>query len=300
MSPTPTFAGAPGVMAGKTCIVTGASNGIGKETAGALAGMGARVVMVCRSAERGERALADIAPEASGAALELVVADLSSQADVRRAAGDLLARCPRIDVLVNNAGALNTSRTLTADGYETTFATNHLAYFLLTQLLLERLRASAPARVINVSSRAHAGARINFDDLHFERGYSPMTAYGQSKLANVLFTRELARRLDGSGVTANCLHPGVVRTGFGKGNPGAFGGIVSAVMNAAGVFFLDAKRGADTSIYLASSPEVEGVTGAYFFKRNAITPSDRALDDEAARRLWEISEQLTGIVPGSG
>jgi NAD(P)-dependent dehydrogenase (short-subunit alcohol dehydrogenase family) len=194
---------------------------------------------------------------------------------------------------------MHTSRMLTVDGYETTFATNHLAYFLLTHLLLERMKASAPARIINVSSRAHARAPIDFDDLHAERGYSIAKAYGRSKLANVLFTYELARRLDGAGVTSNALHPGVVRTGFGKNSSGLLGNVVRVGMSAVGVFFMSPEQGAETSIYLAASPDVEGVTGKYFERSRETLSSPLSHDRDAARRLWEVSERLCGIEPSA-
>lgn len=282
-------------MAGDTCIVTGANSGIGKATATALAGMGAHVVMVARSRERGEAALGDVKRASGNAKVDLLLADLSSQASIRQLAVEILAAYPSIDVLVNNAGAVYTSRSVTVDGIETTWATNHLNYVLLTHLLLDRIKASAPARIVNVSSRAHDRSTINFDDLQFERGYSAIRCYGQSKLANVLFTYELARRLEGTGVTANCLHPGVVRTGFAKNNSGPLGTFVNGAARVAGMFFISPKKGAETSIYLASSPAVEGVTGKYF-ARSKETPSNaESHDREVARRLWEISERMCGV-----
>lgn len=284
-------------MEGETCIVTGANSGIGKLTAQELARMGAHIVMVARSRERGEAARADIMRASGSDRVDLLIADLSSQAAIRELAEEILEKYLRIDVLVNNAGAMHTSRTETVDGFETTWATNHLAYVLLTHLLLDRIKASAPARIVNVSSRAHARSTINFDDLQFEHGYSIMRCYGQSKLANVLFTYELARRLEGTGVTANCLHPGVVRTGFGKNSSGAFGTLVGGIMRVAGVFLTSPKKGAETSVYLASSPEVEGVTGKYF-ARSKETPSNaESRDREIALRLWDLSERQCGISP---
>lgn len=280
-------------MAGKTCIVTGANSGIGRAAALALAGMGARVLMVCRDRARGEAALADL--QRAGDA-SLIIADLSSQAEIRRAAAELLDAAGRIDVLLNNAGALQTSYSVTVDGFERTWATNHLNYFLLTYLLRERIEASAPARIINVSSRAHEGQRIDLGNPQQpERGYRGYRAYGQSKLANILFTNELARRLDGTGVTANSLHPGVVRTGFGKTNTSVTGRMFGLLMRGIAPFLLSAERGAATSIYLATSPDVEGVSGRYFIDCAPATPHPAALDEDAARRLWSLSERMTGI-----
>jgi NAD(P)-dependent dehydrogenase (short-subunit alcohol dehydrogenase family) len=286
-------------MTGKTCMVTGANSGIGKVTATELARMGAHVVMVSRSRERGEAALAEIRRASSGAPVDLMLADLSSQASIRQLAAEFLAKYDALHVLVNNAGAVYTSRSVTVDGFETTFATNHLNYFLLTHLLLDRIKASAPARIVNVSSRAHARSTLDFDDLQFERGYSAMRCYGQSKLANVLFSYELARRLDGTGVTANCLHPGVVRTGFGKNNSGALGAIVRGGMSVVGMFFIGPEKGAETSVHLATSPDVEGVTGMYFARSKQTPSNSESHDREVARRLWEISEQMCGIAAGS-
>jgi retinol dehydrogenase-14 len=278
-------------LSGKTCIVTGASNGIGKATAGALAAMGARVVMVCRDAGRAEAARAEIARAAASDDVEVLIADLSSQEQIRTLAAQIASRYPKIDVLLNNAGAINTVRTTTVDGIETTFAVNHLAYFQLTNLLLDQVRASEAGRIVNVSSRAHSGARMEFDDVQGARRYRAMRAYGQSKLANVLFTYELARRLEGSGVTANCLHPGVVATGFGHNNPGWLKIGVSIMRP----FVLDAQRGAETSIYLAASREVDGLTGQYFDKCKAVRSSAASYDRAAAARLWEMSEAMTGV-----
>jgi NAD(P)-dependent dehydrogenase (short-subunit alcohol dehydrogenase family) len=274
-------------LKGQTCVVTGASGGIGRETARALAGRGARVVLVCRDQVKGEAARADIA--AGGGEVDLELCDLSSQASIRELAGRLQRGHARIDVLVNNAGLILPTRSTTVDGFETTFATNHLGYFLLTTLLLDLLRASAPARVVNVSSEAHRGATLDFDDLQSERSYSSWTAYGRSKLANIYFTYELAERLRGSGVTANCLHPGVVASGFGRGKPG----IMRWAVTIARPFMINEAKGAATSIYLASSPEVEGVTGKYFAREREKRSSAVSYDVGARRRLWEASEALT-------
>lgn len=277
---------------GKTCLVTGATSGIGKEIASGLAGMGATVVLTGRSKEKCEAALQEIRAKTSDARVSCLVADLSSQASVRQLAKEYADTHRRLDVLVNNAGAFLAKRATTVDGMEYTLAVNHLAPFLLTGLLIDIIRASSPARIITTSSVAHRGARIDFDDIQFEKKpYSGIRAYGQSKLANVLFTKELARRLEGSGVTANCFHPGAVRTNLLQGNPWHY----RLIWNAAGSFFLSAEKGADTAVYLASSPDVEGVTGKYFVKREQAEPSAEADDREAAARLWEVSERLTGL-----
>ena len=281
-------------LTGKTCVVTGASNGIGKVTAAALASMGARVVMVCRDPARGEAARAEIASASRNDNVELLIADMGSQRQVRRVAADIRGRHDRLDVLVNTAGAMNTTRTLTEEGIETTWAVNHLAYFLLTNELLDMLRSTAPARVVSVASRAHTGARIDFDDVHGERKFQGYRIYGQSKLANILFTYELSRRLDGSGVTANCLHPGVVATGFGhNNNVDLFGRAFGVVLTAIRPFLINPERGAETSIYLAASPEVDGVTGTYFSNKKPVRSSPISYDVDAAARLWQLSEEQT-------
>lgn len=278
-------------MEQKTCVLTGASNGIGRTAALALAKLGQRMVLVCRDQGRGQAVVDEI--RAAGGTAELVLADLSSMAEVRAAAARILELCPRIDVLLNNAGAMFNSRKTTADGYEMTFALNHLAYFLLTELLLERIKKSAPARIINVSSMAHEkSSELPFDDIHMERGYSGFARYRQSKLANVLHARELSRRLEGTGVTANSLHPGVVATNFGQNEPGLFGLLIKL---AHPFFFISPEEGAKTMVYLASSPDVAKTTGKYFDKCAEKTAAPRGQDDQAARRLWEISEKLTGI-----
>jgi NAD(P)-dependent dehydrogenase (short-subunit alcohol dehydrogenase family) len=282
-------------MQGKTCIVTGASNGIGLETAVALAGMGATVAMVARDRTRGEAAVAEVNRRSGSATAHLLLADLASLDDIRRLAGEVRATYPRIDVLVNNAGAYNATRSETRDGFETTFGVNHLAYFLLTNLLLDVIKASAPARIVNVSSTAHVRAKLDFDDLQSEKNYAGFQTYGRSKLANVLFTYELARRLEGTGVTANCLHPGVVRTGFGKNNSGATRVFFNIFQAVGKPFLLSPAKGAATTIYLASSPEVEGVTGKYFANSREKNSNDASHDLESARRLWEMSEAMVGL-----
>ena len=279
-------------MAGRTCLITGATNGIGKETAIALAKMGASVVLVARDERKGRAAQSEL-KERSGADSELLLADLASLADVRRLAEEYRSRHDKLHVLINNAGAYNSKRELSKDGYEMTIAVNHLAHFLLTDLLLDVMKASAPARIINVSSGAHSGAKMDFDDLQAESGYGVgMRAYGQSKLANVLFTNELARRLEGANVAVNSLHPGVVRTGFGRNAKGVIGGIFAVFQFVGRPFLLSSAQGAETSIYLASSPEVETTTGEYFVKSKSVASNDESNDPEVARRLWDFSEEL--------
>ena len=275
-------------MTGKTVLVTGGTSGIGKATALGLATMGARLAITGRDAVRGDEAAEEILA-AGGGQVDAFVADLSSQAEVRRLADEVLQRLPRIDVLVNNVGGYWNTRHVTADGLERTFALNHLAPFLLTTLLLDRLKRDAPARVVTVSSNAHAAGRIDFDDLQGEASYSGSKAYNQSKLANVLFTYELARRLTGSGVTANVLHPGVVRTAFGADDPGRMQQIFIPL---ARWFFKSPTAGAATSIYLASSPDVEEVTGAYFVNSKAKRSSESSYEVDAAARLWQVTAEL--------
>ncbi len=288
-------------MQGKTVVVTGGNSGMGFETAAALATMGARVLVTARNADKGRAAIAALAQRTGGEGrCQLVVFDLADLSSVRRGAAEILDVAPRLDVLVNNAGAVLSERAETVDGLEATFATNHLGPFLLTNLLLERIRASGPSRIVNVASTAHAAARqgIPFDDLQSEHRYAGMRVYGQSKLANILFTLELARRLEGSGVTANSLHPGTVRTGYGA--DGDARGLLAFGIKIAGPFFLSPAKGARTSIYLASSPEVAGVSGEYFVKCRPKEPRRWAQDPDAARRLWQVSEELVGLAPQGG
>ena len=271
----------------RTVLVTGASAGIGRATAAALARMGANVLMASRSRERGEAAVRAIAEEVSGARLHLLLADLSTLEGVHALADQTLAASDRLDVLVNNAGLYTRQRECSTDGFEMQFAVNHLAPYLLTALLRERLEASAPARIVTVSSEAHRRGRIDFDDIHGERRYSGLGAYTQSKLANLLFTRELARRLSGTGVTANAAHPGVVATrllfeGFGP-------------LRLLGPFLKTPEQGARTIVHVASAPALERLTGLYFVDGESARPSARARDDDAARRLWDLSARLTGI-----
>ncbi|HEX3596297.1 MAG TPA: SDR family oxidoreductase [Polyangiaceae bacterium] len=277
-------------MVGKVCVITGATSGIGEVTASRLAADGATVVLVARSRDKGEGVVRGIT--AKGGRAELAVADFASLDDVRRVAKELLSRLPRLDVLVNNAGAINMTRTTTRDGLETTFAVNHLAPFLLTHLLLGRLKESAPARIVNVASRAHTRGGIELDDLEGKKAYRGFKAYAQSKLCNVLFTYELARRLEGTQLSANCLHPGVIASGFGKNQPGIF----SFGAKLVAPLLWTPEKGARTSLYLAESPEVEGISGKYFDDdTREIRSSKISYDRDVQRRLWEISERMTGV-----
>lgn len=280
-------------MQGKTALVTGATSGIGKETALALAKQGATVVLVARNQSKGQAVLEEIRSQTANPKLDLLIADLSSQASIRQLAAEFKSKYPRLEVLVNNAGGYFGSRKTTVDGLEYTFAFNHLAYFLLTNLLLDVLKAGAPSRVVNVSSGAQSMGRINFDDLQGHQRFSGQTAYNQSKLANVLFTYELARRLQGTGVSVNALHPGVVRTNFGQDELTPFFRLVLPLLKR---FMLTPEKGAQTSIYLASSAEVEGLSGKYFVKQKAVPSAKSSYDTSIAQRLWRISEELTGFV----
>jgi NAD(P)-dependent dehydrogenase (short-subunit alcohol dehydrogenase family) len=272
---------------GKLCVITGATSGVGLATAEALARKGARLALVARDPGRGAKAEQCIRAVASGAEIALHYADLSCLVEVRRIADELLRAYPRIDVLVNNAGALFQRREVTTDALERTFALNHMAYFVLTEQLRERLAASAPARIVSVASRAHEGATLDLDDLNMERQYSGWLAYQRSKLANILWTRELARRLAGTGVTANALHPGFVATRFGDNNGGWFKLVLGVGKRVAA---LRPDQGAETAVYLASAPGLESTSGGYFAKSAPATPSPAAQDDAVARRLWDASE----------
>jgi NAD(P)-dependent dehydrogenase (short-subunit alcohol dehydrogenase family) len=277
-------------LTGRTCVVTGASRGIGRATAVGLARLGAGLVLVCRRQEDGNAAVADVTAGGASSA-DVVVADLSSQASIRAAAADIVARHPRLHVLVNNAGVIPRSREVTVDGLEMQFAVNHLAYFLLTNLLLEPLKRGAPSRIVVVSSGSHQGGRIDFDALQSERRYQPIRVYSMTKLANLLFTYELARRLDGTGVTVNAVHPGVIATRLLADylDLPVVGGTIAKAFGA------KPERGADTSIYVAASPEVAGVSGAYFVGRHEARSSPASYDQAAARRLWQVSAELTGL-----
>ena len=282
-------------MQGRTVLVTGANSGIGLETAAALAPMGARVVLTARDPAKGKRAVEEIRrrhPDADVAVMEL---DLSRLADVRTFASGFLERFPQLHVLVNNAGVWLDRRSTTADGFETMFQVNHLGPFLLTNLLLDRLKGSAPSRIVNVASEAHRASHLDFDDLQSERGFRGMRAYLRTKLCNMLFTRELARRLLGTGVTANSLHPGgrPVRTRMAR--DGDTHGLFAIGARISAPFFLSPAKGAETTVYLVSSPDVEGRTGEYWVRRRPRRPSRAALDDDATRRLWDVSAQLVGL-----
>ncbi len=278
-------------MIGKIVMVTGANSGIGKVTALELARKGATVVMVCRNRSKAEAAQAEIIAQSGNEQVELIIADFAALDSVRRGAAEFLSRHDRLDVLVNNAGLYVDQRTLSHDGYELTFAVNHLAPFLLTNLLLDALRAAAPARVVNVSSGAHMAGHIRFNDLQATRGYIGVRAYSDSKLANILFSNELARRMAGSGVTSNSLHPGAVATNFGADAQGIFR-FAFGLMRP---FFISPEQGAQTSIYLASSPEVEGISGKYFADQRPQRASNEANNAEVQQKLWEVSSQLVGL-----
>ena len=282
----------PGPMAGKTALVTGGTGGIGRATAAGLAALGARVGITGRDKARTQAAATGIVRESGNPAVDAFAADMSCQAEVRALAVAIRSAYPRLDVLVNNVGGFWATRHLTADGLEYTFAVNHLAAFLLTGLVLDRLKGSAPARIVTVSSNAQAAGRLNFDDLQGERSYSGQRAYSQSKLANVVFTYELARRLEGTGVTATALHPGLVRTSFSAEDPSRLSKVMIPLLRP---FMKAPARGAATSIYLASAPEAEGVTGRYFANRKPTTSSKASYDTAAAARLWQISADLTGL-----
>ena len=277
-------------MKGKTCIVTGANSGVGKATALGLARLGATVVLVCRNPSRGEAALNEVRKKSGSESLELMICDLGSFEAIRNFAREFLKSHQRLDVLINNAAFVARTRTLTQDGLELQFAVNHLAPFLLTHLLLDLLKASAPARIVNVASTVHHNGTINFDDLQAEKSYGFMRNYAQSKLANVLFTKELARRLEGAGVTANCLHPGVVNTAIMRELPF----FLQPLVKLAGLFMLTPEKGARTSLYVATSPELDGVSGEYFVKSAKAPSSSESQNAEIARRLWDISAKLPG------
>lgn len=276
-------------MKGKTCIITGATDGIGLEAAAALGALGARLVLVGRNRAKGETVIKALRWRVPGVEAEMHYADLSRRDEIKRLALELLAAAPRIDVLLNNAGAFFARRAVVEDGLEQTFALNHMGYFRLTKWLAERVISSAPARIVNVASEAHRNAALDFDDLQTARGYNGWKAYQRSKLANILFTRALAHRLAGTGVTANCLHPGFVRTSFGDNNRGFWGiGIRLGKLVAA----ISVPRGAETPVYVASAPEIEGVTGKYFDKCREREPNAAARNDADAERLWKESERL--------
>jgi NAD(P)-dependent dehydrogenase (short-subunit alcohol dehydrogenase family) len=278
-------------MKSKVVVITGGTSGIGQVAAEKLAVMGARIVLIARDKARADATLARIRQRGPGLNHTLHIADLSSMEAVRRVGAEIAAAEPRIDVLINNAGAMFYDRQVTVDGLERTFATNHMAYFILTLALRTSLIAAAPARVINTASDAHRRSKLDFEDLQCERNYRAFTAYGRSKLSNILFTRELARKLAGTGVTANSLHPGVVNTRFADSGHGALYHVFRVVKT----FALTPEKGAETTIYLASAPELAGITGEYFKKCARATPTKEAQDDDAAARLWAESLRIAGM-----
>jgi NAD(P)-dependent dehydrogenase (short-subunit alcohol dehydrogenase family) len=278
-------------MKGKVCLVTGATSGIGKATATGLAAQGATVVLACRNREKGEAVKQEIARATGNNSLELMVADLASIESTKKGAADFLARYPKLHVLVNQAGLYLNQRTLTPDGLETMFVVNHLSYFLLTHLLMPALKAGAPSRIVNGTGGIEAAGKIDFDDLQGEKKFGPVKALAQSKLGNFLFTYELARRLEGTGVTVNIMQPGGVKTELAKGQ----GGFFSFAMWLMRPLFSTPEQGADTLVWLASSPEVGGVNGKYFTKRKEAKSSARSHDKELAARLWKVSAELTGL-----
>ena len=278
-------------MQGKTVVITGATSGIGEVAADRLALKGAKIVFVARDRARAEETLKHLNAIAPDGGHAVHYADLTRLSDMTRVAAEIAAAEPKIDVLVNNAGALFNSRQVTEDGLEKTFALNHMSYFVLTNALLDRLKAGANARIVSTASDAHKGARLDFDDLQSQRNYSGFAVYGRSKLMNILFTRELARRLAGTGVTANCLHPGFVATRFGHGSGGFLGPVVKIAQN----FALTPEQGAETIIYLASSPGVEGKSGGYYHKSKPAVPTKEAQNDADAKRLWTMSAEVAGL-----
>lgn len=275
-------------MQGRTVVITGATSGIGAAAAGALARLGARIVFTARDAAKAKATLAELTRANPDAAHDFVIADITTLSAMREAGRALMAKARRIDVLANNAGAIFPSRELTDDGLEKTFAVNHMAYFVLTQALLPGL--APDARIVSTASGAHSAGRLDFDDLALDRGYSAFRAYGRSKLCNILWTRELARRLEGTRITANCFHPGGVNTRFGDNMTGLAGAAFGLIKR----FMLTPVQGADTLVWLATSNDAEGLSGGYFAKRRLAQPSAAARDDVAARRLWEVSAGLAG------
>jgi NAD(P)-dependent dehydrogenase (short-subunit alcohol dehydrogenase family) len=278
-------------MQGKVVVITGATSGIGLVAAEKLAGMGARLVMVARDRTRGEAALDRLRNAGPQTVHTIHYAELSTIVEMKRVASEIAAAETRIDVLINNAGALFSSRQVTPDGLEMTFATNHMGYFVLTLGLADRLRTTSGARVVNTASDAHVRASLDFNDLQSAKRYRGFPVYGRSKLCNILFTRELARRWRDTGVTANCLHPGFVSTRFGDRS----GGVFSLLVRVAKLFAISPEEGAKTIVYLASSEAARNLTGAYFYKCRPTEPSKRAQDDEAAKRLWDESARLAGL-----
>jgi NAD(P)-dependent dehydrogenase (short-subunit alcohol dehydrogenase family) len=277
-------------MNNKVVVITGATSGIGEVAAEKLAGMGARLVLIARNKTRAEATLARLRTT-NATKHSVYYADLSRLSEMKRVGREIAAAEPRIDVLVNNAGAIFGRREVTPDGLELTFATNHMSYFVLTHILRDRLAAAATARVVSTSSDAHRNAKLNFDDLQSARNYSGFGVYSRSKLCNILFTRELARRLSGTGITANCLHPGFVNTRFGDDSRG----LLAAAFRLAKKFAISPEKGAETMVYLASSADVADTTGEYFYQCHTSTPTKEAQDDAAAKRLWEESTRLAAL-----
>jgi len=278
-------------MQGKTVVVTGATSGIGEVAADRLAQKGARIVFVARDKDRGQETLKHLRAIAGHDNHAVHYADLMKLSEQKRVAAEIAASEPQIDVLINNAGALFNSRQVTEDGLEKTFALNHMSYFTVTNVLLDKLKATPGARIVSTASDAHKGARLNFDDLQSEKNYSGFGVYGRSKLMNILFTRELAKRLAGTGVTANCLHPGFDGTRYGDQS----GGIMSFAVKIAKNFALTPEQGAQTIIYLGSSPDVEGKSGGYYFKSKLATPTKEAQNDTDAKKLWDASAKIAGL-----
>jgi NAD(P)-dependent dehydrogenase (short-subunit alcohol dehydrogenase family) len=277
---------------GQIVLITGANSGMGKATALELAKTGARIVMLCRSKQRGEAALEEVKAGSGSPDIDLMLCDLASLQEIRAFCKTFSERYQRLDVLVNNAGVILPGRQVTRDGWEMQFGVNHLGHFLLTNLLLDLMKKSAPSRIVNVSSGAHKIGKIFFTDVNLTDNYSVWRAYAQSKLANILFTYELARRLDGTGVTVNCLHPGAVATEMGISRETGFGRLITSLLKP---FFQTPRQGADTAIYLAESPEVQRVTAQYFFRKKPVSSSRTSYDRETALRLWELSCRLTGM-----
>jgi NAD(P)-dependent dehydrogenase (short-subunit alcohol dehydrogenase family) len=276
-------------MKGKIVMITGANSGIGKETARMLAERGATIIMLCRNKERGEAALQELKEKTHSSNIELIIADLAKPDSIHEAVDQFKEKYNKLHILINNAGLTLSKKKITSLGYEMTFAVNYLGHFLLTQLLLDTLKESSPSRIINVSSNMHKFANLKFDDINLKSHYNGILAYSNSKLANLLFTYELARGLEGTGVTVNALHPGFVRTNFGKRGRSKF---LKLLFKIARLFAISVKKGAKTSIYLAGSPEVDGVTGKYFVKCKPVKSSNASYNLESQKRLWELSEHL--------
>ena len=279
-------------MAAKTIVITGGTSGIGEVAAIELARQGARIVLIARDAKRSDATLAALRKANASVDHKVHIAELSRLSEMKRVAGEIAASEPQIDVLINNAGALFNTRQVTEDGLEMTFATNHMAYFVVTDLLLPVLKSGA--RIVSTASDAHRGAKLDFSDLQSERKYSGFAVYGRSKLCNILFNRELARRLQGSGITANCLHPGFVATRFGDNSGGIFQTLIKLGKP---IGAISPEEGAKTIVYLAASPDVEGRSGGYYYKNKIATPTREAQNDTDAKRLWDISAKLAGMEP---